>query len=534
MGAPNTSGVLRTRLQDMKIGDYIPCWVAAYSAYLNFYGLGQAESFSPDLCTGGVVIGTLTAGNGLISLADNTTTTYAQTDASGYTANTYFGYDFVTPKKVRCMRVAWATPVSGWNTATQSFVMALQYSDNGTDYTTVRNCTMIIEDSMLEFCIDDVGAHRYWRLMAVSGDFGKPMRVQEVAMYDYGSAYNQEVPFDLNNLGLAGMSNKMFYFIKVDKGLCIADRVVNNSASFNTNLVNLQIHGKPLYNSAINPMSNAYTPWGVVRGTFVNGYIAFDGMTTGSSPSWGTQNLVPWLSYEHDFLAKKGIQWYALRVPESNYAAMPTKYNFYGVTQDGVEELLDSQTTAATVKGMRPYDIWYFKLPKVCYYPKYKIVVTQFNTTVYNYPVNQGLIDELLLFESDPRSTKLRAPTGGSIYADKMGNMSYTDDGCGNYPTANEWDKYIVNSTLNGTCTPADDSVWHWRNGVLTMVREVPSAYMKNPYTGGAGTDSLATGRGHRYTYAEIITRSYPISRDDITYVGFRPVLEFKEDGSPY
>ncbi|MGZ0051960.1 LamG-like jellyroll fold domain-containing protein [Brevibacillus gelatini] len=74
-----------------------------------------------------------------------------------------------------------------------------------------------------------------------------------------------------------------------------------------------------------------------------------------------------------------------------------------------------------------------------------------------------GVIDEIEIYNDvvDPLNTtpyldgyviSLRLPTGG---------IDSTD-------TDNEWDKYVVNSTLNGTITAGDDTVWNW-SGLYTL-----------------------------------------------------------------
>ncbi|RNB52690.1 hypothetical protein EDM57_21115 [Brevibacillus gelatini] len=86
----------------------------------------------------------------------------------------------------------------------------------------------------------------------------------------------------------------------------------------------------------------------------------------------------------------------------------------------------------------------------------------------------------------------LRLPSSGT-------NELYTD---------NEWDKYIVNSTLNGTITAGDNAVWNWK-GVysLTNTRNSSNNII---IRGNTGVQSLST-----------ISSSSTLA----TSTGFRPLL---------
>lgn len=109
----------------------------------------------------------------------------------------------------------------------------------------------------------------------------------------------------------------------------------------------------------------------------------------------------------------------------------------------------------------------------------------------------------------------IRSLTGGVYPADQYGNKnsSATDAGYGGWPTDNEWDKYIVNSSLNGNITPGDDNVWNWSN-IYTIVKDTHLYDIS--YRTIRGKDSV---RYISYKHG---------SAADITH-GFRPVFEYKE-----
>ncbi|MGY5342924.1 discoidin domain-containing protein [Paenibacillus glucanolyticus] len=112
-----------------------------------------------------------------------------------------------------------------------------------------------------------------------------------------------------------------------------------------------------------------------------------------------------------------------------------------------------------------------------------------------------------LEFESDSGKssveTTIRLLTGGITGGD----------------TENEWDKYIVNSTLNGKITAGDNTVWNWNNNIWTwtsttrLINQYPSSHRvlrgQSSVSGlGSNTTNLAVNGSFLY--------------------GFRPVLEIK------
>jgi hypothetical protein len=81
--------------------------------------------------------------------------------------------------------------------------------------------------------------------------------------------------------------------------------------------------------------------------------------------------------------------------------------------------------------------------------------------------------------------------------------------GINSVDTDNEWNKYIVNSTLNGTITAGDNNVWNW-SGIASWTS-----------TTSSGGGAQRTTRG-RTTVSNMTGTTSPTSNE---YVGFRPVL---------
>jgi hypothetical protein len=111
---------------------------------------------------------------------------------------------------------------------------------------------------------------------------------------------------------------------------------------------------------------------------------------------------------------------------------------------------------------------------------------------------NYMTMGELKMYQviSDPRySLTTRLLTGGTAAADKD----------------NEWDNYIVNSTLNGTITAGDNNVWNYDVAVSTLTST----------TGATG----ATARAYRGNVVPRLTYWGSSVTSTTSGMGFRPVL---------
>jgi WD40 repeat protein len=110
----------------------------------------------------------------------------------------------------------------------------------------------------------------------------------------------------------------------------------------------------------------------------------------------------------------------------------------------------------------------------------------------------------------------IRSLSGGCSFLDANGNGSITDCSLGAWPRYNEWDRYITNSDLKGKIVAGDDNVWHWSNA----------------YTATHDTTALSIAASTNRTFRgkdsvnKMVAFSYVGS--DTTH-GFRPVLEYME-----
>jgi len=110
----------------------------------------------------------------------------------------------------------------------------------------------------------------------------------------------------------------------------------------------------------------------------------------------------------------------------------------------------------------------------------------------------------------------LRSLSGGCSYSDVNGEKSSSNQGKGGWPTINEWDTYIIKSDLGGKIIPAADNVWN-ANTRYSFTKDTP-------ILGIAASSN------------RVVRVSNSFVNIDCGYLaanmGYRPVLEFKEDGS--
>lgn len=124
----------------------------------------------------------------------------------------------------------------------------------------------------------------------------------------------------------------------------------------------------------------------------------------------------------------------------------------------------------------------------------------------------------------------IRSLSGGVAYADENGNMSVTERGFGGFSRNNDWDKYIVNSDLNEKIAKGDNKIWNWMN-MLTHCKDTVVANFTQS-DDGTVTNNPSTQR-MRIGFSRIDTRKFLGTSTTTDTTGFRPVLEYIEpDGS--
>jgi hypothetical protein len=332
-----------------------------------------------------------------------------------------------------------------------------------------------------------------------------------------GSATKAEI----SKTGSATLDGK-FNFICVERksgkgGLLIADRPIQHTIAWDTLNTAGLIEGKvsvsaiPIQVSNTNQISCSSS----IVGAW-DAYKAFNGVSINGSDGWASSvGTTGWLAY--DFVSTKVIGAYQMKSYASNdLITMPKNWTFEGWSgTDWVT--LDTQINQNPVSTTK---IYYISTPAS--YAKYRI----------NVSANNGgtslIVGELLMFEGHI----IRSISGGNSYATSAGLSSTTDQGFGAFPVINEWDKYIVNSTLGGKITAGNNAVWCTELGVATMARDT---LILGTYSNGANTSFASLrclrdkfpGYGVDKKCVMFISTNSPVAT-----LGFRPILEFSEDGT--
>jgi hypothetical protein len=324
--------------------------------------------------------------------------------------------------------------------------------------------------------------------------------------------------------------NGLFYFIKVAKGLLIADRVIQHSISWEKLNINKYIEGCTIkrYTPNLIPiMTSATSSSGSVICSGNNSdwypnsaaeYKAFDG---NNNSAW----LAPKVYYGYigyKFVNKTRVRKYIVVVGDNNSA--PRDWTFSGSNDGSTWVTLDTKNN-------------YYDWSDTGYVKEFEIIN---NDYYYYYRLNGSAnlrdntrslqIQELSMFDISDSDTNnefiVRSLSGGVAYADANGRSSLTDVGRGAWPVTNEWDKYIVNSDLNGKITKGDENIWKtnlwsWTNstGILNLTDDLSNISTNVHRVVRGGTSNLRLGVGNSSLSTSVAG-------------GFRPVLEVLEPNS--
>jgi hypothetical protein len=280
--------------------------------------------------------------------------------------------------------------------------------------------------------------------------------------YDLGEAETQAIP-------LAGTTTPdgMFYFIKADKGLLIADRSVQTGVSFDALNKAGYIEGMAISDVPVMTSNNA--PRGVAKASSeyssaYSAYRAFNGVEV--ETGWATKNgMVQWLSYS--FPVPKIIRHYSIR-SRSDLAGVgaPTDWILQGSNDELTWVDLDRQTGAFDVTSASL--LKRFSFSNESPFTTYRLSISRANANNAPSLAEFQLMEELL---------SIRSLSGGICFSDEYGNPSLMQFAYSNgfYPRNNEWDTYIRRSSLDGKIYPGSEDVWH-HNAQYTWTRDTPMA----------------------------------------------------------
>ncbi|WP_312113528.1 discoidin domain-containing protein [Brevibacillus reuszeri] len=314
-----------------------------------------------------------------------------------------------------------------------------------------------------------------------------------------------EIPLTGNPASTTGF----FYFIKVDKGLLIADRVCRHSVSWDAINAAKYIQGIPWANSIIPIMTSNDSPVGKANAssTVSGAWRCFDGSATNSwiSASVPTSTSPEWVAFE--FTEPKVIKRYDI-IAYSSADPGRSKFWTFEASNDGMTwDVLDAYTSGAA---------WTDKIEIVINnntpYLKYRISMTErMGVSAY------VRIGDIKMYDA---VGIIRSLSGGVAFADANGNRSTTDTGNGGWPVNNEWDKYVVNFPTNMIQVEKSlDDVFHYIN-VVTWCQDTPSLSMPS------AVNTARVGRGQ----SKIDGFGFnPSTLTSATLGCFRPVFEYKE-----
>ena len=372
-----------------------------------------------------------------------------------------------------------------------------------------------------------------------------------------GTATGIEIP--TSGIAIPNVTNgNLAYFLKVREGMCISDRVVQNSISYNTLNSAKYIEGKIQSNPCV-LMHMEET----IKDEYDN-YIAMIG-----SPSIDTNTY----KVGSSSLYLNSSSCLNISYPNNDYATMEGWFNYISCAKQwNFICTLVGATFGVYVSNTGKLGMWYYNvgsLGSTQLYPNtwyhFAIVMKGNSQKLYlngqleatgsfAFPHNVGIlkiggwtdnvnhlwngyIDEFKMssdveyagnftpqttpFDNPSNVYLIRSLYGGNGYIDSNGNISATNSSLGCFPSNNEWDKYIVNSTLGDNIIAGNDNVWHWNNSTSTWCNETPITTL------GANTNRVIRGYNTENKYmSNIVSSTANIS------VGFRPVLNYIDTGS--
>lgn len=371
-----------------------------------------------------------------------------------------------------------------------------------------------------------------------------------------GTATGIEIP--TNGIAIPNKTNgNLAYFVKNDIGMLISDRIVQNSISWDTLNKCGYIEGSKYNTPSILIQSDNYTVKEDTGRTITsvgnptinttikkmgNGSLYLNGSSCVNVPYLQTdyRTVELWFNYiscskQWNFLfclagsvfgayintsGKIGLWYQSSGSLGATQLVSGTWYHCAVVMDGNTQKLYLNGQLEATSNFALPYGMGLFKVGSW--------------TDDSNYLWN-GYLDEIIVHNTikytgnftpvttpyiyNGNSYLIRSLGGGCAYTDINNNMSITNNSLGSYPKLNEYDRYISNNSYIGVA--GSDSIWHWNCSTSTWCKDTPILSM------GSASNRVLRGLGSGVNYMSNI-----VSSTATTSVGFRPVLEFKDNGA--
>lgn len=403
---------------------------------------------------------------------------------------------------------------------------------DGTNWTTLAQFSNVPTWNTDEVKTYDITptSFRYFRFTATdrSPNGAQEMGLAELKFYQ-GAGYTDVTPVLTGSTTVSTGStipttgsatpNGYFKFICVERksgkgGLLIADRGIQHSISWDTLNSGGFIEGKLNLNNLVPVMTGYTSPSGTVfASSELSGYPAwkaFNGIT--GDYGWLNNTGVFPCSIGYDFGTPIVINFYSIKNRDDGATShIPTAWKFQG-SNNGID-WTDLDTRSGTYwTAIGQYQTFTFN--NTTAYSKYRVYITSSSSGVY------ANIDEMKFGYVD---YLIRSMSGGCAYAGVSGQYSNTNLSQGGFPVNNDYDKFIRLSTLGEKITAGDSNVWNW-NTLDIICMDTPSN----------GVDANNSQNTNRVTRGRLsITRFNTIASGSLNASwGFRPVLEFQEDGT--
>lgn len=339
-----------------------------------------------------------------------------------------------------------------------------------------------------------------------------------------GTATRDEIPITGMTAAPTSGNGGTFYFVKVDKGLLIGDRVVTHSIPWDTLNTGRLIQGLPWNNgNIITVMSGGIAPSGTASASSsLSNTPPWHSFNGGIANAWHSASApLPaspeWIAYE--FTEPKIVKRYDILAYSSADPARPKVWTFEGSNDGATWDVLDRKSNSTWTDKME------IVINNKTAYKKYRIHITErVGTNTY------VRIGDIRMYEV---SGIMRSLTGGVAYADANGNKTLdarlSDGAC--FPVNNEYQRYLMGfpqSLMRNGYTL--DDVFHYKV-LFTWTQDTTLTGSRISSTGSTENqdNTYRVIRGNEDNFP--IWKGLGMGKATVAYTstGFRPVFEYKE-----
>jgi len=366
---------------------------------------------------------------------------------------------------------------------------------------------------------------------------------------ELGNCITNEIPV----LGSA-TPNGLFYFIKADKGLLIADRAIQHSISWDKVNAAKYIDGRYGTNDSYYSGSNSVL---LVSNNYSSNFTLYSSsnlQVTGRSTSSGSGQLNRSININNNVssfylkfklkqftMASLGFYLHHNNNTVNNIIGMSLSRNaisngsiivYNGDLLNKDIQIYGSKETGELIIRIDGQLVYYGSIAytgsnwgtQQLFQQVYAASSTTNATIQFEYYTLNlyGVGTSSVLFLN---SMTIRSLSGGNSYLGSDGNSNLSNQLLGAWPFNNEWDKYIKRSNLNGKIVPGDNNIWH--KSYYSWCKETPVNNLTRSDS-FLGSNSSRIERGGNND--EHLFNGSTWAGDQ--YVGFRPVIEYQDNSN--